>query len=180
MAFLIAALTVLTLVADPGGEVASQHPDEYQVKAAFLFNFAKFVDWPAGTFARANAPFAICVLADDAFRETLGNTVAGKTLGGHPIAIVPVSEASQIGACRMLFVNSAGDKHTQSILNRAGLGSPGMHHGILTLGEGAAAVIIRFLMEGGKVRFEIDPAAAERAGLHISAKLLSLAQIRPK
>ncbi|HTA45144.1 MAG TPA: YfiR family protein [Bryobacteraceae bacterium] len=183
MAFLTAALTVLTLLAGPGGDAAAQHPDEYQVKAAFLFNFAKFVDWPAGAFAGADGPFTICVLGNDSFRETLGNTVAGKTVGGHPVAIIPFSEGNQIGACRMLFVESPGDKHTLSVLNGAGLRSPGMRHGILTVGDGEGAageVIIRFLMENGKVRFEIDAAAAERAGIHISAKLLSLAQTRKK
>jgi hypothetical protein len=183
VAFLTGALTVLTLLAGPGEDVGTQHPDEYQVKAAFLFNFAKFVDWPAGAFASADGPFTICVLGNDAFRETLGNTVAGKTVGGHPVAIIPFSEGNQIGACRMLFVNSPTDKHTLSVLNAAGLGSPGMRHGVLTVGEGegaAGTVIIRFMMENGKVRFEIDAAAAEHAGLHISAKLLSLAQTRRK
>lgn len=184
MAFLTAVLALLTLAANPGTGFSTQPPDEYQVKAAFLFNFAKFVDWPPAILGSPDMPFTICVRADHAFRETLVNTVAGKTVGGRAIEVVVFSEAGQIGNCRMLFVGSRVDKTTLSILCAAGLTSRGVLPAVLTVGdgEGAAvdAMIIRFLMENGKVRFEIDPGAAERAGLHISAKLLSLAQVRRK
>lgn len=183
MAFLTAVLALLTLAANPGTGFSTQPPDEYQVKAAFLFNFAKFVDWPPAILG-PDRPFTICVRADHAFRETLVNTVAGKTVGGRAIDVVVFSEAGQIANCRMLFVGSPVDKATLSILCAAGLTSRGVPPAVLTVGdgEGAAvdAMIIRLLIENGKVRFEIDPAAAERAGLHISAKLLSLAQVRRK
>lgn len=172
-------LAFLTLAASPG-DLAPQQLDEYQVKAAFLFHFAQFVDWPAGTFASAEGPFTICVLGEDGFRETLADTVAGKTLSGRAVRVLAVTDATQIRACRMLFITAQPDKHQWSVLAEAGLTSAGKRPGILTVGDAqgatSGALIIGFLMDNGKVRFEIDAAAAERAGLHLSAKLLSLAQ----
>ena len=147
--------------------------DEYHVKAAFLYNFARFVDWPTEAFRDAGEPFSICVIGEDPFGRSLDDVVAGKAIGGRPVAVRRISDARQPGACQVLFVGSSVDKHALSVLVSS-------KSGVLTVGDAANAtfgeVIIRFIMENGKVRFEINTAAADHALLHVSAKLLSLAQ----
>ena len=148
--------------------------DEHRVKAAFLYNFARFVDWPPDTFRDPGEPFSICVIGQDPFGPSLDDVVAGKAIGGRPVAIHRISDARLSGSCQVLFVGSAADKHALSVLE-----SP--KSAVLTVGDATSSstsgeVIIRFIMENGKVRFEINTTAADRASLHISAKLLSLAQ----
>ena len=160
------ALLAATLIA--------QQADEYNVKAAFLYNFAKFVDWPAESFLNPTGPLTICVLGEDPFDRALDEFVAGKTIGGRPFAVRRVSDFRQTGACQMLFVGSSANKRALSFL------AADRQPGVLTVGDTELAasegLIIRFTMVNGRVHFEIDAPAASRAGLHISAKLLSLAQ----
>jgi hypothetical protein len=147
--------------------------DEYHVKAAFLYNFARFVDWPTEAFRDPGEPFSICVIGEDPFGRSLDDVVAGKAIGGRPVAVRRISNARQPGACQVLFVGSAADKHVLSVLDSS-------KSGVLTIGDAANStsgeVIIRFTMENEKIRFEINTVAADRALLHISSKLLSLAQ----
>jgi hypothetical protein len=156
-------------------DFTAQHLDEYQLKAAFLYNFAKFVDWPVEAFRGPSEPFSICVLGDDPFGQSLDDMVASKTVGGRPIAVRRISDSSQTDACHILFVSSPPSKRALSILAAA------KRTGVLTVGDAgvstAEGIAIGFVMASGKVRFEIDPAVAGRAGLHISSKLMSLAQI---
>jgi hypothetical protein len=147
--------------------------DEYRVKAAFLYNFARFVDWPTEAFRSPGEPFMICVIGEDPFGASLDDVVAGKTIGGRPVAVRRISDARQPGACQVLFVGPSADKRALSVLTS-------LKSAVLTVGDAAnsisAEAIIRFTMDSGKVRFEINTGAADRALLHISAKLLSLAQ----
>jgi hypothetical protein len=147
--------------------------DEYQVKAAFLYNFARFVEWPEA-IEDASKPFVICVLGKDPFGRTLDDIVSGKKIQARPFAVRRFSDPAQARGCSILFVSSSERKNVISVLGS--LNEPG----ILTVGESdtetSDGVIVRFTMADGKVRFEINSAAASRAMLHISAKLLSLAQ----
>jgi hypothetical protein len=153
----------------------AQTIDEYKVKAAFVYNFAKFVEWPAETLTPSVAPFRICVLGQDRFGGVLVSTVNGKTLSGRPFVVSDISDVSQAGDCQILFVGSSENKRLRSILAEV------RTLGTLTVGEteGFAAMggIINFKIEDGRVRFEINVAAAERAKLRISSNLLNLAQI---
>ena len=175
--WIVAWRSALGLVIALGSGLAAGPPapplDEYRVKAAFLYNFARFVDWPAEAFRDPGEPFSICVIGQDPFGPSLDDVVAGKAVGGRPVAIRRITDARQSGPCQVLFVGSAADKHALSVLK-----SP--KSAVLTVGDAANStsgeVIIRFIMENGKVRFEINTTAADRALLHISAKLLSLAQ----
>jgi hypothetical protein len=149
--------------------------NEYQVKAAFLYNFAKFVDWPAQSFKGPNAPIAICIVGQNPFGTMLEDTVNGKALEGRPFVVRTISDVQQAGGCHILFVSSSERKHVQPILES--IRTPG----VLTVGEtegfAAKGGIINFKLDGGRVRFEINVDAAAKEGLQIRSNLLSLAQI---
>jgi len=150
-------------------------PDEYQVKAAFLFNFAKFVEWPAAAFKGPEDPLAICVLGQDPFGTILEDVVRNKTVSNRAFVIREVSNAQQAISCQIVFVSASERKRFRPLLD----GLKG--RSILTVGEAedftANGGIINFKLKDARVRIEIDAGAADRAGLRISSKLLSLADI---
>jgi hypothetical protein len=158
---------------------SGQALDEYQVKAAFLYNFAKFVEWPPEAFKTAKDPILVCVLGRNPFGKALEEAIRGKSIAGRAFAYRHVSDAESASACQILFVGSEESKHFRSLLESL------KPMGILTVGEAqgfaADGGVINFKLDDGHVRFEINVAAAEHEQLHISAKLLSLAQIvRPE
>jgi hypothetical protein len=152
--------------------------NEYEVKAFFLYNFARYVEWPSGSFKAAGDPIAICILGQNPFGGALDQAVAGKSVEGRPFVVRQISDLSPGGTCHILFVHSSERKRFRSMAGRL-KGS-----GVLSVGETAGFIadggVIDFLLEGGKVRFEIDVEAAGRERLRISSKLLSLAQIARK
>jgi hypothetical protein len=153
----------------------SEQPiDEYQVKAAFLFNFARFVTWPAGSFASPNDPLVICVAGPGRFGHGLEDSVKGKAIEGRVLAVRYISNAGEASSCHILFIGSEEEKDWLGGLGK--MRKPG----ILTVGEssaaGAAGVIINFRLEDSKVRFEINAGIADRESLQISSRLLSLAR----
>lgn len=149
--------------------------DEYQVKAAFLYNFAKFVEWPANAFKGARDPILVCVLGHNPFGNALEDTIRGKSIEGRTLAYRHVSDAESASACQILFIGSEENKHFRALLESL------KPMGILTVGEArgfaAGGGVINFKLDDGRVRFEINVGAAEHEQLHISAKLLNLAQI---
>lgn len=149
---------------------------EYPVKAAMLFNFTQFVDWPKEAFAAADSPIVIGVAGDaNPFANALEQVVAGKKVAGRSIVIKYKVDADSAGTCQMLFVPAAADGLASSILQKV------QSKPVLSVGETEAFMkaggIARFYTEANKVRFEMNPAAADRAGLKISSKLLKLARI---
>jgi YfiR/HmsC-like len=142
-------------------------PLEYQVKAAFLFNFAKFVEWPPEAPA---GPLQICVAGRNVFGDALVETVRGETINGRPLAVRVILEPEP--GCHIIFVPRGA---AAAAYLRAAGSSPS-----LTVGESPEFIsqggIVNFRLEGTSVRFEIDPEAAERAGLRISSRLLRLAR----
>lgn len=150
--------------------------DEYQVKAAFLFNFAKFVEWPAQAFVSAGSPIEICVLGPNPFGSSLNRAVQGKTVGHRALVIREVRNAQQACACHIVFVSAAGWTGSRAVLGDI------KKCFTLTVGETGEFIdsggMINLRLEDARVRVEINPDAAERAGLRISSKLLSLAEIR--
>lgn len=151
---------------------------EYQVKAAFLYNFAKFVEWPPQSFKTPTDPIAICGLGLNRFGDTLEETVRGKTAGGRPFVVRAVSGIPAAGACHILFVSSPEWRRLGSDLGLLKV------NGLLTVGEtpgfAAGGGVINFKLQDGKVRLEINMEAAEQAHLHLSFKLLSVADIVKK
>ena len=152
--------------------------DEYPVKAAFLFNFAKFVEWPQDAFKAPDDPVTICVLGMNPFGGALEETVRGKLIGAHPFMVREVTNAQQAGKCHIVFVTASERKRCRSFLDEL------KGRSVLTVGEvedfTANGGIINFKLKDARVRIEIDAAAAERARLRISSKLLSLAEITRK
>jgi len=152
-----------------------QNVDEYQVKAAFLYNFAKFVEWPAGAFKGPGDPIVICVLGRSPFGPLLDQATRGKQIDGHNLLIHEVSDARECMGCQLLFITASEKKHFPAVLELLKTGS------VLTVGEtanfAAAGGIINFKLDDGKVGLEINVIAAQRARLRISSKLLSLAKI---
>lgn len=148
--------------------------DEYAVKAAFLYNFARFVEWPSTTFRKQTDPFVTCVLGADPFGGTLEEILKGKQVDGRAFRILRIADTSEAAACQILFISSSEHKRTAAIIAT-------LPPGTLTVGEmdgfSAAGGIINFTLNEGHVRFEVNRRAAERAGLQISSRLLSLAQI---
>ena len=162
--FLVAALlcagTALTSAQDPGLE--------YRVKAAYLFNFTKFIEWPDAALASGRS-FSICVAGRNPFGPALTATLVGETAAGLPLA-ARVVNAPDSSACHVLFV----PRGVAAAPYLRGVGrSP-----VLTVGESpdflAQGGAINFVLDGGRVRFEINQGAAERAQLKISSRLLQL------
>jgi hypothetical protein len=170
----IACVLLACSVSIPAAPLAEPSVDEYQVKAAFLFNFAKFVEWPSEAFSDANAPLVITIFGDDPFNGSL-EAVKGKLVNNRKLAIRHVREIQDIGKSNVLFVSPSAKKDLVSIL--AAL----QGQSVLTVGEVGiftqSGGIINFLKEDNKVRFEVNVSAADRAGLKISSRLLALAKI---
>jgi hypothetical protein len=158
------ALALLAVVRGSAQEASL----EYRVKAAYLFNFTKFVEWPAGAIPDG-APFTICVAGDNPFAATLEDTIRGETVSGRTLQSRP---AQGTETCQVLFIPREVDP--APFLKRARM------EPVLTVGESPEFVrqggIINFVREEGKVRFEISQEAASRAQLRISSRLLRLAR----
>src|ERR1700733_7984663 len=107
---------ILAIVLTPGIDLKlpAQQLDEYRVKAAFLYNFAKFVDWPAEAFPTPGDPFAICVLGEDPFGRSLDDVIAGRAITGRPVIVRRISDARQTGGCQILFIPSSAGKRAVS------------------------------------------------------------------
>jgi hypothetical protein len=147
---------------------------EYQIKAAFLFNFAKFVEWPADAFQDRNAAFTIC-LAGDPFQGAVEKTIEGEAWNGRRLSVKRVESGSELRGCQLVYISRAAAARNMEILMAAA------NEPILTVGETenfiAAGGIIRFTEGGRRIRFEINPDAADRASLRVSSRLLRLADI---
>ena len=157
------------LVALLGLPVSAQDvPLEYRVKAAYLFNFTKFVEWPEDAIAAA-APLIICVAAPNPFGAALAEMVVGEQALGHALAVRTVQQAA---GCHVLFVPEP--------VNAEPLLRDARAHPVLTVGESPDFLrlggVISFVVEDGKVRFEINQEAAQRSRLRISSRLLRLAR----
>jgi hypothetical protein len=168
------ALKPLVLLAILLNIATAQSASEYQVKAAFLFNFAKFVEWPADAFTSADAPLQICVLGQDPFGNDFGG-IGNKTVSGHRLEVIHPSGVPQAKACQIIFVASSERQKVREILYNLSGAS------ILTVGDtlGFAKMggMINFVLEEDRVRFEINVKASERAHLKLSARLLTVAKL---
>lgn len=154
-------------------QASSPTVGEYQIKAAFLYNFAKFVDWP-GDAADSSQPLVIAVFGADPFGSVLEETVQGRLVQGRRVMVRRPTRAEDLLPCQVLFVGSSEKSRLAGIL-RAVEGS-----GVLVVGEMEGFLrlggMIAFSVEDGKVRFEINEEAARRDGLKIGSKLLLLAK----
>ena len=171
-AILIACLSLALLLPADASAQASQ-PLEYQVKAAFLFNFAKFVEWPPESFAGETSPLVIGILGDSPFGGDLERTIQNKTINNRSIVIKPLRSLAEATNCQILFISNSENKRLPEIIQSL------RGAAVLTVGETdqfiASGGMVNFVQEASKIRFQINDDAAKAARLKISSKLLSLA-----
>ena len=162
-------LALFLLVSPATAEV----PREYQVKAAFLYNFAKFVQWPQSRFPSPESPLVIGVLRANPFGAELEKAVNGRQINGRPVVVRLVTGSAAARQTHLLFIGSGQDA------NLADLQATLKGHAVLTVGESSSFArqggIITFTPQNGTVRFAINRQTADEAGLKISAQLQKLA-----
>jgi hypothetical protein len=148
-------------------------PTEYQVKAAYLYNFGKFVDWSATSVAAKNDAFQICVIGQDPFGPALEAALVKQSIDGKGVMARRIAKPQDALGCRILFISSSEDRQLKGIftvLDGAG---------VLTVSDipqfSQRGGMIEFTLEGNKVRFEVNLASAEAAGLTLSSELLKVA-----
>lgn len=163
---------VLMVLACPAVHLRAQAANEYEVKAAFLYKFASFVEWPPES---ANGSVCIAVVGQDPFGAALDEVVKGKTINGRGFLIKRFKTGQDAAACHIVFISASEKIRVRSILDRL------QGISILTVsdipGFCQGGGMIDFELLDQKIRFEINPEAAERAGLRVSSKLLSVAKI---
>lgn len=148
-------------------------PSEYQVKAVYLYNFTRFVEWPPQAPAMRSSSFAICVLGRDPFGPALDATVAGESVGGKSVVARRISKPEEGVDCRVLFVSVSEDSHLKgdlTVLDKTG---------VLTVSDiprfSERGGMIQFVTDGDKVRFEVNLSNAKDSGIRLSSDLLKLA-----
>ncbi len=153
-------------------QAQQSNPTEYQVKAAYLYNFGKFVEWPAKVTAASDF-FSICVLGEDPFGSTFDATIAGESINGKKVVVKRITKPQEAVSCRILFISSSEESRLKEIL--AALDDTS----VLTVSDISQFTrrggMIRFVMEANRVRFEVNLTTAEHAGLTLSSQLLKVA-----
>jgi hypothetical protein len=153
-------------------QAQGQAVSDEQVKAAYLYNFAKFVDWPAESFASPAAPIRLCVLNDQAFQSQLEQIVTGKNITGRPVLAIAVQTGEESRDCHILYINASQQpRHIFDLLQGTSVLTVGETKGFLEEGG-----IINFVCQGDQVHFQVNRKAAVQAGLRMSSRLLSVAK----
>lgn len=170
---LIYLLSAVCFIMPIGGRC--QKVKEYEVKAAFLFNFAKFTEWPAGAFPKSDSPFVIGVFGNDPFGQDLDKAVKDKKVKDRKIVIRRMNRIGDVGDCHILFVSSSEQDRLAAIFNRV------RNKPILTVGDWSGFArrggVINFILRNNTIGFEINTKASDRAKLQISSQVLRLARI---
>jgi hypothetical protein len=173
VASLIACLGLFCMTGHVAGDEVTM--TEYQVKALFLLNFIKYVDWPQGSFSDASAPVIIGVYGEDRFGDSLKKAVQGKIIAGRRIIIQSFGKNDALAQCNILFISDSEKAHLGEILNKI------KELPVLTVGESDQFLeqggMIHCVKKEGKVRLEINLDSARQANLQISSKLLNVADI---
>lgn len=158
-----------------GGASAQGAPTEAQVKAVFLYNFTKYVSWPAAAFESAAAPITLCVLGEDPFGASLDATLAGESVERRPLVARRIRRVEDAAGCHLLYVAESLEGEVGRVLEELS-GKP-----VLTVSEVEAFAekggAIRLRKAGNKIHFDMNPGAAERGGLKMSSQLLKLGRL---
>ena len=171
----ICCAAVLLLMVQQKLAAQNAEPTASQVKAVFLYNFSKFVDWPPSAFTSANAPFVIGVLGKDPFGNYMDELVSGEKIGDHPIVFRRFSDARSVANCHILYISTPFTDELKEALTAVS------HKSTLTVGDASnftkSGGMIRFFNHDNKIRLQINVKSARSAQLQISSKLLSVATI---
>jgi len=171
MRFCYVWLTVMSVLAAP---LAAQTAAISKVKAAFLYNFAKFAEWPADSLPPGER-LQLCVVGDDAVADALEETIKGRAIEGHELSVRVVGNDAMVRTCHLVYVDGR-DSRRSSALIAALKGTP-----ILSVGDGEKFAelggVAQLVLEQDRMRFAVNVTAVERSRLRLSSKLLSLASI---
>ena len=166
--------TVLLALAVAVSAAAQNQLSEHQLKAAFVYNFAKFVEWPAGAFANPADPLRFCVLGDDVMAQELEELARSKTIAGRPVQARRVKSVDESQYCHVLFLGAPEQNRIRE------LPGPIRQAALLTVGESDTFLhgggVINLVLDNEQLRFEVNLQAAEQARLKISSRLLALAR----
>jgi len=167
-------LAVATLLL--GVRLEAQTPmSESEVKAMFVYNFLKFVEWPSDTSLRAGDPFVVLIIGEGATADATERFLESKTIGERPLVVRRIRWDQSLAGGRAAFIVERDAKKLHRILDGAATA------GVLTIGEGDSFTtrggVIGLLVEDRKVRFDVDTSAAQKAGLRVSSKLLALTRV---
>jgi hypothetical protein len=169
----VVVIAVGTLFSASGLPAQKSKPQEYEVKATYLYNFARFVEWPATAAAAKSDSFAICVLGQDPFGPAVDAIVAGEIIDAKPVLVKRFLKAQDAVICRVLYISSSEENRLKEVL--AALDKSG----VLTVSDipefSQRGGMIQFVQESNKIRFEVNLASAVAAGLTLSSELLKVA-----
>jgi hypothetical protein len=169
----LGALTAACVLSSAMPHAQQALPRDYDVKAAYLFNFGRFTTWPAGGAGGESAVFGVCVLGRDPFGAALDAMVTGETIGGKRVTVRRIARAEDTAGCRVLFVSASEDTSLARILQILE-GSQ-----ILTVSDLPQFLerggMIQFVSDGKKIRFTVNVSAATQVGLTLSSELLRVA-----
>lgn len=164
----------LLLLLGTGVELTAGESEEYRVKAAMIYNMIRFMDWPEEAAAGGNPRLRLCIAGNGPLAAAAAATLPEKQVKGKSIAVTPLAPGNGFAGCQILLFGELTPGATQAWLERT------RSHELLTVGDSAgftaAGGVVGFLLEAGKVRFEINQAAAQRQRIRISAQLLKLAK----
>lgn len=170
---LAAAAMSCALVIVPMAQAQGSKPTDFQVKAAYLYNFGRFVEWPGKATAAHGDAFTICVLGRDPFGPILDAALAGGTIAGKGVVAKRISSPEESGNCQILFLSLTEDSRLSKIIETVD------KNAVLTVSDMPQFVerggMIQFVLEGNRVRFEVNLTATQRAGLTPSSELLKVA-----
>jgi hypothetical protein len=150
-------------------------PSESQLKAAFMVNFPKYVDWPQSAFVETNSPIVVAIFGEADFEEELGKMITGRSVGGRALVFRKVATENEIAGCHVLFIGDSERRRIaelMGILKRASVLTVGDSDDFLDLGG-----VIKLVRRARKVRLEVNVSAASQVQLKISSKLLGVADV---
>jgi YfiR/HmsC-like len=166
----VALVSVLVIVSSLFAQTSK--PGEYAIKATYLYNFARYVEWPVRSAVNGDS-FAICVLGQDPFGSSLDSALAGETIDGKNVVARRISAPQDAVTCRIVFISSSEDARLKGHLTAL------RKTDVLTVGDmpnfSQRGGMIQFVLDGNKVRFQVNLATAEEAGLTLSSELLKVA-----
>ena len=167
------ALFVAGLLTVPGLHAQNSKPTDFQVKAAYLYNFGRFIEWPANVTPAKTGYFNICVVGEDPFGAALDATLSGELIGNQKVVARRITSPHEASECRILFISSSETKRLNKIIESLDK-TP-----VLTVSDAPQfsqrGGMIQFVLEGSRIRFEVNLAATQRAGLTPSSELLKVA-----
>ena len=148
-------------------------PTENELKAVYLFNFARFTQWPPAVGTQKNGSFFICILGQDPFGASLEAVIVGETIGGNPVAAKRISKSQDALSCQVLYISSSEARQLKDVLSVLGKAS------VLTVSDmpefSSRGGMIQFVSDSKKIRFEVNLAKARTADLTLSSELLKVA-----